>query len=1298
MTRLDQLIQRIEYPIKVSTEDAMDVVKQYWEEAANTVSTYWDDTDKEVAEEIGVPKPTLSQLLDQHGNGTAYANRGGNSGVDSYVLGDDWILVNFTTGAKYLYTHKSTAYENIEQMKRYANEGRGLNSFIMRISKDGYAGRNIKGNILIRPGMEHYRQQANKRLQLLYAFRNAKMATVSNEGFFDSIKKAMGISNKNEETDFKRGYTYNHNGFANMLKRTFGDKDYLAKQTFVTGPIDSKGIANWVGVNGKADIQKTIAENNKFEKIRATWQDALTGYFVKIKPVLEKYKDGPYNDATYDALKGYFDKTPPPALPQGLVPKGGWFTGEVNGDIEALDEATVFKATNDIAASLENIWTKYDSNREKAEERGQVYLANDWVNLAHADNPNISKFETKHSAQEWQAIARRMDGLVAYWSDPEWSRALKAYRETFYACAKWIDRSIKGKHIVSSENISNEGIFDAIKRLFIADRTEEKKPVTPDITYVWDEAGKIEKSPPRVLTETSSNSAIFQINGAYNPKWLAQLDSDIRQYERITKELTAYDRKLKAWHDKWDPEFDTFSGNVDRKDEFAAVVKAAIKEQPTPWLEVFRNNYEFVGWGKSNWDGEYGFGDNPMTGAPTVSIPMVNEANTRQVVAMIAKLGKFMLNSYEVEDQLAFVSYDFTDAPFRGYYFEDEISDILNGIKYHMDAAITSRDHFGVIEDRIEQILKALVAYVKSAESNSVGNEVYMHNTISTYQAQLTKAGADGLDSTARQFMAIGLESMAQVETPPMYLPGSNVASLEGVWDSIKDFFAGRPTKIHLSGADRGIRAKLDRTINDRTWLSRQKYTLGEVNYRALPDFNPVSARKYVQDYRLAVNSTSQHNSREMAKIKERLAAVPRMVSMYASKDIFDTTLIQSVINDIAPYSIRLNINIQEPPLMSTEMTTQTGQALTKVEVKEFAEMIAQVHAIQTAYENSIYVSPALQWTEMVRFRYANKPGGQEVIAAIQRAVQAYQNVVLLINREIKQRVTTHAAWINAENIADSLVNYIGKSITNVTTNSFESFNAPIVPSNEDLLSAVKKFFTPNKDKGIYDTVNKGFLQDLAKEVKKYADPNWVKTHGANESKTIEVDGANLIDAYDQVVSDFIAECKANRTKQHEACEMAFKNMDEVISMIDRKQLNNTENVQKAITILKATRGIKAPRVEVPKVNTEIGTVKTLSPQEITEAATKLLELFNTLGADTTYVERWNKSYRNSAAWMDWKYVGKANYKELYDQVKDPKFTDLYQKAMEHVYDMTYIGAEFHKLKPYVMAIFQLIEKSVKDS
>ncbi|MET4732973.1 hypothetical protein ABIE64_001681 [Thalassospira sp. MBR-102] len=61
-----------------------------------------------------------------------YANRNGNSGVDSYEYGNDWIVVTFTTGSTYRYSYRSAGAENIEQMKILADAGSGLNSFIMK--------------------------------------------------------------------------------------------------------------------------------------------------------------------------------------------------------------------------------------------------------------------------------------------------------------------------------------------------------------------------------------------------------------------------------------------------------------------------------------------------------------------------------------------------------------------------------------------------------------------------------------------------------------------------------------------------------------------------------------------------------------------------------------------------------------------------------------------------------------------------------------------------------------------------------------------------------------------------------------------------------------------------------------------------------------------------------------------------------------------------------------------------------------------------------------------------------------
>ena len=68
-----------------------------------------------------------------------YKNLGGDSGVTAYEIGDDSITVRFKDGATYLYNHASTGSGAIENMKALAVAGRGLNSFISKTVKKGYA-------------------------------------------------------------------------------------------------------------------------------------------------------------------------------------------------------------------------------------------------------------------------------------------------------------------------------------------------------------------------------------------------------------------------------------------------------------------------------------------------------------------------------------------------------------------------------------------------------------------------------------------------------------------------------------------------------------------------------------------------------------------------------------------------------------------------------------------------------------------------------------------------------------------------------------------------------------------------------------------------------------------------------------------------------------------------------------------------------------------------------------------------------------------------------------------------------
>ncbi|MBE2186563.1 MAG: hypothetical protein IAE99_07300 [Rhodothermales bacterium] len=68
-----------------------------------------------------------------------YRNLGGDSGITAYEIGTDSITVEFKGGATYLYTNQSAGSGNIEQMKQLAQAGSGLNSFISRVVKKGYA-------------------------------------------------------------------------------------------------------------------------------------------------------------------------------------------------------------------------------------------------------------------------------------------------------------------------------------------------------------------------------------------------------------------------------------------------------------------------------------------------------------------------------------------------------------------------------------------------------------------------------------------------------------------------------------------------------------------------------------------------------------------------------------------------------------------------------------------------------------------------------------------------------------------------------------------------------------------------------------------------------------------------------------------------------------------------------------------------------------------------------------------------------------------------------------------------------
>ncbi|GAB2913624.1 hypothetical protein GCM10027093_60130 [Paraburkholderia jirisanensis] len=69
----------------------------------------------------------------------SYANHSGNSNVTAYEFDQNSITVQFGDGSIYLYNTNSTSPTNIAEMHRLAMAGQGLNSYIGRVVRKGYA-------------------------------------------------------------------------------------------------------------------------------------------------------------------------------------------------------------------------------------------------------------------------------------------------------------------------------------------------------------------------------------------------------------------------------------------------------------------------------------------------------------------------------------------------------------------------------------------------------------------------------------------------------------------------------------------------------------------------------------------------------------------------------------------------------------------------------------------------------------------------------------------------------------------------------------------------------------------------------------------------------------------------------------------------------------------------------------------------------------------------------------------------------------------------------------------------------
>lgn len=70
-----------------------------------------------------------------------YRATSGNAGVTGFAEGKDFIRIQFQDGSVYQYDHNVPGKENVDEMKRLANLGKGLTTYINKNVRERYAAR-----------------------------------------------------------------------------------------------------------------------------------------------------------------------------------------------------------------------------------------------------------------------------------------------------------------------------------------------------------------------------------------------------------------------------------------------------------------------------------------------------------------------------------------------------------------------------------------------------------------------------------------------------------------------------------------------------------------------------------------------------------------------------------------------------------------------------------------------------------------------------------------------------------------------------------------------------------------------------------------------------------------------------------------------------------------------------------------------------------------------------------------------------------------------------------------------------
>lgn len=281
----------------------------------------------------------------------------------------------------------------------------------------------------------------------------------SNESIVEDVRKFFGVHNRGG--DYRAIDGNSKASMANvveMIEKTFGNSEWIAKQTPVKGEITVGDLMSRINVDYPVEtIQETAAINKAYRDAIIPAHESIVKQLV---PAVKLNTGGKPTDAGYEALSAVLEKLP--TLIQ-LVKKPSRSSTDLlekkqEGDKRpALTISEVGNIGNAIVTAMKADQAAVRNHSDNVKKQLELYYelqANIYDRKAESPKYNNSAWET--------LVHAITDKLLDF--TPESMSAMRKFSNACIAAIIYMERSIKGglKPATEDFQVSVEGLFDAM--------------------------------------------------------------------------------------------------------------------------------------------------------------------------------------------------------------------------------------------------------------------------------------------------------------------------------------------------------------------------------------------------------------------------------------------------------------------------------------------------------------------------------------------------------------------------------------------------------------------------------------------------------------------------------------------------------------------------------------------------------------------------------------------------------------------------------------------------------------------